>query len=238
MARVVIVEDHLAIAEGTKALLESEGYEVLLVKRPKDVDRTLEEKFAEVAIVDLVFTDDARSGIDVIEDILERSPGTRIILFTAGDQPRRHHLATALARYPVSGGLPKSASKETLFECVRVVLAGGTFFDPEIEAFRPPAGLDPSEELMRTPAHAAIWCALAAGARTRRALANATRYSERTIGNSIGPMGDKLHELGLVDQQDLGIADLASYAERHKEFFQNWEWRRRRPWGGPRTGAR
>lgn len=84
--RVLIVDDEPSVGDALKLVLESSGYEVVLVTKGLDgIDRAREQQF-EFSVVDLFLTD--ISGFQVITDLRNLQPQIPIVLITAHGSPQ------------------------------------------------------------------------------------------------------------------------------------------------------
>lgn len=83
---ILIVDDEPSVGDALKLVLESSGYEVVLVNNGLDgIDQSRNRRFG-FSIVDLRLTD--ISGFQVITDILVLQPRTPILLITAHGGPQ------------------------------------------------------------------------------------------------------------------------------------------------------
>ncbi len=79
--RVLIVDDEPSVGDALKLVLESNGYEVVLVTKGVDgIDQVRRRRFG-FSVVDLFLTD--ISGLQVITGILKHQPEIPIVLITA-----------------------------------------------------------------------------------------------------------------------------------------------------------
>ena len=79
--RVLIVDDEPSVGDALKLVLESNGYEVVLVTNGLDgIDQVRQRHFG-FSVVDLFLTD--ISGFQVITDIRKHQPEIPIVLITA-----------------------------------------------------------------------------------------------------------------------------------------------------------
>ena len=79
--RVLIVDDEPSVGDALRLVLESNGYEVVLVTRGRDgIDQVRRRRFG-FSVVDLFLTD--ISGFQVITDIRKHQPEMPIVLITA-----------------------------------------------------------------------------------------------------------------------------------------------------------
>ena len=79
--RILVIDDEADIREGLEALLELEGYTVLLADCAMDGLRKLEAGIFDLVLLDLMMPD--RSGIDLLGDIRARDIETPVFLITA-----------------------------------------------------------------------------------------------------------------------------------------------------------
>ncbi|HXF37804.1 MAG TPA: response regulator transcription factor [Actinomycetota bacterium] len=127
--RALIVDDHPVTRDGLRSALElTEDVEVVgeAATGEEAIDRA-----AELS-PDVVFMDVRMPGMDGIEatrHIRERSPGTRVILFTVDES--RAAISDAI-QAGVSGYLLKDASAEELVNAARMALEGKAVIHPQL----------------------------------------------------------------------------------------------------------
>jgi len=117
--RVVIVDDHPMVAEGIEAILES--YDDLAVlctlnDAQQAIDR-VEELAPDVMLLDLNMP--VLSGLAATEIILERRPGTRIVVLSMHDSPE--YISTALS-HGARGYLLKDVPTEEIKTAIDAVM--------------------------------------------------------------------------------------------------------------------
>jgi len=84
--RVLIVDDEPSVGDALRLVLESNGYEVVLVTKGLDgIDQARKRRFG-FSVVDLFLTD--ISGFQVITDIRKHQPEIPIVLITAHGSPQ------------------------------------------------------------------------------------------------------------------------------------------------------
>lgn len=84
--RILIVDDEPSVGDALKLVLESKGYEVVLVTNGRDgIDQARSRRFG-FGVVDLFLTD--ISGFQVITDLKNLQPHIPIILITAHGSPQ------------------------------------------------------------------------------------------------------------------------------------------------------
>src|SRR3954463_9451900 len=123
MTKLVIVDDHEALREGLVALLQHGGLEVVgaagNVAAGVDV---VDHAEPDVAIVDIRLPDG--SGIDLTRELLERTPGLGVILYTGdSDFELLYDGLDSGAR----GYALKAGSIDELLSAVERVADGGTY---------------------------------------------------------------------------------------------------------------
>lgn len=120
MLKVLIVDDHYLVGEGTKKILESDGeFTVKYVSSGKEA-LLLSESF-DVYIVDIHMPD--MNGMELSERLLKIDPERKIILYTGYDNQDNLSL---FSRIGVSGIISKTATKEELTNLIEHILDGKT----------------------------------------------------------------------------------------------------------------
>ncbi|KIN60859.1 Two component response regulator [Sulfitobacter noctilucae] len=119
--RVVIVDDHPMVAEGIQSILES--YDDITVigtlSNGRAVIDQLEELNPDVILMDLNMPD--IGGLTATEMVLERRPGTRIVILSMHDNPE--YIASALS-HGAMGYLLKDVPTEEIRKAIDVVMGG------------------------------------------------------------------------------------------------------------------
>jgi two-component system nitrate/nitrite response regulator NarL len=130
MIRVVIAEDHNALIDGIKLLLErTEDVEFVgYANNGKVLCELVARKKPDVVITDIRMP--VLDGIAATRQMLKTNPTIRVIAFTMFDQDEAvEQMIAAGAR----GYLLKNSSLQDLLEAVRTVYSGRTYFDPSIK---------------------------------------------------------------------------------------------------------
>jgi len=121
--RVLLADDHRAVREGLRALLEREGLEVV----GEVPDGRAAVALALKAQPDVVVLDVAMpllNGVDAAREITEASPKTAAVLLTALDDAR---FALEALRAGVRGFVVKTQGSEELLQAIREVSEGGLY---------------------------------------------------------------------------------------------------------------
>jgi two-component system, NarL family, invasion response regulator UvrY len=120
MSRIYLIDDHLIVRAGLRALLESAGHTI--VGEGADITQALSEVNRlepEVVLLDLHL--DGRSGFEVLAELQRRHQSARVIVLSMSDQPR--NVAEAL-RMGASGYVLKGAASTELLAAVESVAMG------------------------------------------------------------------------------------------------------------------
>lgn len=123
--RLVIVDDHLIVLDGLRRMVETEpGWNVVALCR--SAAHALEVVASEA--VDLVVLDlrmPEMSGIELIRRLRPMRPDLPLVVLTADISDE--DLSEAM-RHGVNGVVLKEQAPDVLIDCIRSVMAGGTYF--------------------------------------------------------------------------------------------------------------
>jgi DNA-binding NarL/FixJ family response regulator len=131
MTRVLLVDDHLLFRSALRARLEQED-DIAVVADAGTGDEAVRKAHAvqpDVVLLDLVLPE--RSGHDLIPEVLDAAPKTRVLVVSSQTQPSSVRRAISAG---ASGYVPKRASDAHLIEAIRRVAAGERYVDPELGA--------------------------------------------------------------------------------------------------------
>ena len=119
--RILIVDDEPSVGDALKLVLESSGYEVVLVTKGLDgIDQARTRRFG-FSVVDLYLTD--ISGFQVISDLRNLQPQIPILLITAHGSPQVFDQAKRLGAI---GALAKPFHPAELLKVIDSHLHGPT----------------------------------------------------------------------------------------------------------------
>lgn len=129
--RIVIADDHALVRRSLRALLERER-EMAIVGEAESLDEVLERvrKLApEVLVLDLRLRNG--STMQVVGELREQAPDTRVVVVTAEDNPlfAEHALAAGAL-----GFVRKEHADVELPAAVRAVVHGARYVSPHVEA--------------------------------------------------------------------------------------------------------
>lgn len=142
--RVVIVDDHPMVAEGVRAILETyDDIEVIatLCNGQKIIDQ-VETLAPDVILLDLNMPQ--VGGITATEIILERRPGTRILILSMHDSAE--YISTAM-NHGARGYILKDVPTEDIKTAIDTVMRGDVYLCDGAEAALTPRTRDGREPL-------------------------------------------------------------------------------------------
>jgi DNA-binding NtrC family response regulator len=115
---ILVIDDEPVVGDALKLVLESSGYEVVLVEKGRDGIRQAAGRRFCVGIIDLFLSD--ISGLQAIKSIREQQPQIMIILITAQGTPQAFSEARRLG---VIGILKKPFSPADILQMISRVVA-------------------------------------------------------------------------------------------------------------------
>jgi DNA-binding NarL/FixJ family response regulator len=141
MLKLLVVEDHALVREGLLQALQALAHdgEPAQVRGAGSADEAL-ALIAEDADLDLIVLDlmlPGTGGFGLLGALRKRFPAVPVLILSALDDPE--HVRRAM-RQGAAGFVPKAVSTNTLLDAVRVVLAGGQYLPPNLEASLPQRG--------------------------------------------------------------------------------------------------
>jgi two-component system, NarL family, invasion response regulator UvrY len=124
MTRLYLLDDHLIVREGVRAVLQAGGMTVVgesdnVADALADIERLL----PDVVLLDLGLPEG--SGLDLLSRLAERRLPTRVLVLTVSDRP--WHQAEAL-RLGAAGYVLKGASGGQVLHAIRQVMDGHSHF--------------------------------------------------------------------------------------------------------------
>jgi DNA-binding NarL/FixJ family response regulator len=147
--RVMLVDDHVLVRQGTRELLDREQ-DLLVVAEAGDGEEAVRQvaaSEADVILMDLALP--KMDGLEATKRIKEQNPDVAVLMLTAYDDDE---YVLAFLDVGASGYLLKDASAEDLIRAIRAVHAGDSVLHPAvtrkmIEHFRRmAAGLDKEQD--------------------------------------------------------------------------------------------
>ncbi|MFC6637941.1 response regulator [Sulfitobacter sp. JBTF-M27] len=122
--RIVIVDDHPMVAEGIQSILESyDDIDVVgTLSSGREAIDQLDKLNPDVVLMDLNMPE--IGGLTATEIVLERRPGTRIVILSMHDNPE--YIASALSHGAV-GYLLKDVPTDEIKQAIDTVMQGETY---------------------------------------------------------------------------------------------------------------
>lgn len=122
--RVLIVDDHPMVAEGIEAILETyDDLDVVgTLSSGREAVDSIEDRDPDVVLLDLNMPD--VTGLSATELILEKRPGTRILILSMHDSPE--YISTALS-CGAKGYILKDVPTEEIKTAIDEVMSGGEY---------------------------------------------------------------------------------------------------------------
>lgn len=197
MVRVAVVDDHDVVRKGLAAVLgDCEDFEVVaMAADAAEAVAAARQHQPDVLVLDLRLPD--RPGTQVVPEIREASPHTRILVLTSYGQDRSVVAAVAAG---VDGFLTKTADAKALVDAIRLLaqgrtLLGGQVGDALVRFLRvgdaaPDRGTDIRDALTQREWDVAR--AVAEGL-SNREVAERLFLSEKTVKNHVSDVLNKLH---------------------------------------------
>ncbi|WP_120505059.1 response regulator transcription factor [Sulfitobacter mediterraneus] len=173
--KVLIVDDHPMVAEGIQSILES--YDDVAVVgtafNGRDVMDRLETLDPDVILMDLNMPE--IGGLTATEMVLERRPGTRVVILTMHDSPE--YISSALS-HGAMGYLLKDVPTDEIKLAIDTVMQGRQYLCTGAQGSIAPKEGEPREAL--TEREQTILLQLAAG-KSNKEVAVALEISVRTV---------------------------------------------------------
>lgn len=118
MIRVLVVDDHPAVGEGTRAMIDrEEDMKATVLSDVEEVMAHLEENTYEIYLIDLYMP--GINGVDLTKMILQVDPDAKILIYTGFDLVSHYNL---LIESGISGFISKTATQAQLITGIRCAL--------------------------------------------------------------------------------------------------------------------
>jgi two-component system invasion response regulator UvrY len=186
--RVLIVDDHLIVASGCRALFADDPeVRILEASDAESGERAFVDEQPDVCVIDINLP--GVSGFELTRRILARDAAARVIMFSMNDDPI---FAARAIEAGVKGYVSKSGDPFDLVEAIREVNRGGSWLPAALArsiAFGASLANSPLAKL--TPREIEILRLLGAG-KTLTEIAWQIKVSYKTIANTCSIMRQKL----------------------------------------------
>jgi DNA-binding NarL/FixJ family response regulator len=219
VARVLVIDDEALPARLIARFLNQSGHVAHPVVWMEDLEEATSQLW-DVACVDLVFENQSGSGLDVLLQLSQLEFPPRLVLVCSIDQTRKHLIETAFAEFNIVGAIPKDAPEDSLLRCIDSVMNGHQFIDHKMQPFRTQ---NPALELLMNTNHSQILCALARGNHSQALVAAELGVAVQTVANTIRPLGDALHDAGLIQIERPKFNDILAWCSANAPFLKRWE---------------
>ena len=193
--RLVLIDDSPLIRAGLRAVLE--GYATVTIvaeagSAAEGLDAVMRHK-PDVVLLDLRLPD--RPGLAVCRDILQRRPGTRVLILTSAAEERTVREAIAIGAH---GYLLKENDGASLVAAITRVAAGHSVLDPSLAdqvLSLMKRGPEPTQRdrLAVLSAQERRVLALLAEGLTNKGIGEKLGLTEKTVKNYLSNIFDKLH---------------------------------------------
>ena len=166
MQRILLADDHLMFRQGLRALLESEGCEVVgEASDGREAVKLARDTQPDITILDIGMP--LLNGIDAAREIRRRVPDTQLILLTMYEESA--YVLESL-QVGIRGYVLKAQAAEDLISAIRQIERGGVYLSPGIsetliDAYRSKSEL-PSDPL--TPRERQVLQLVAEGKTTKQ----------------------------------------------------------------------
>ena len=131
MIRVLVVDDHGLVRAGITSLLEGAG-DIEPVGEAASVEQAVAQARVlqpDVVLLDLLLP--RRTGAEGVRDLLQVSPGSRVLIVSSQAAPSAVREALSAGAH---GYVPKRAPAAELLDAIRRVHDGGRYVDPDLGA--------------------------------------------------------------------------------------------------------
>jgi len=126
--RILLADDHALIRQGLKALLETQGFQVVCEAADgQETLRSVEKTQPDVAIIDIGMP--ILNGLDAARELRKSSPKTKVILLTRHDEDQ--YVMEAL-RAGAKGYVLKSQAAEDLVHAIHEVCRGSVYLSSNV----------------------------------------------------------------------------------------------------------
>lgn len=129
MVRILIVDDHAIVRAGLKRILEDEFPGAILGEAAdaSDAERQLGEQTWEIVLLDISLP--GRSGLDLLPQIREQYPESRVIVLSSFSDPQ---FGVRAFRDGASAFLTKERAPRDLLDAIRTVTLGRRYVGADL----------------------------------------------------------------------------------------------------------
>ena len=131
MIRIVVVDDHAVVRSGLRLLLDAEPDMEVVGDAGNARDAIFEVRAAKPDVVLLDVVMPGETGIEALPQVLQESPGTKVLMLSMQDDPNYVREAFAAG---ASGYVLKEAVDAEVVAAIREVAAGKSYVHPALGA--------------------------------------------------------------------------------------------------------
>ncbi len=200
--RVYMVEDHPAVRQGIRLLLELDSIQIC--GEAEDIATALGEIPAlapSLVMIDLSLGEE--SGLDLLRELLQRSPELPALVYSMFEDSQ--HIRRALSA-GAQAYVTKRETSEVLVGAIRECLAGHTYLSPRASRSLAQAP-DPEGSLEAISLQEQQVLELLGQRFSTRAIAARLDLSPRTVETYYGRMLAKLHLRGMKELRNLAVSE-------------------------------
>ncbi|HYZ87018.1 MAG TPA: response regulator transcription factor [Bryobacteraceae bacterium] len=176
-SKLLLADDHPIVLQGLKLLLEDE-FEIAGLARDGDEALQLQKEIgADLVVLDLFMPQ--TGGLAVAQTLVSESRETKILILSICGEP---HYVQQARECGVAGYVIKSCEPDELIQALKVVLDGGTYYSPLLQAPLPQLQTGSTgPKSTRLTARQLQVLSLVAQGRTGKEIAHALQISVKTV---------------------------------------------------------
>jgi NarL family two-component system response regulator LiaR len=191
--RILIADDHAIVRKGLRTLITSEPGMEIAGEAEDGVEAVLKARSLQPDVILLDMVMPRQDGLEAIRQITDENPEARILVLTSFDEDDKVFPAIKAGAL---GYLLKDSSPDQLLQAINDVHRGESSLHPSvalrvIREINRPSDLPPTGEPL-TEREVEVLKLVARGL-TNQEIAEELVISERTAGNHIGNILNKLH---------------------------------------------
>ena len=140
--RILLVDDHSLVRDGVEAILQLEPdfHHIAHAASCREALDAVQAAAPDIILLDRRMPEG--DGLDLLAELRQIAPQTRVIMMTASATPSEMARARSLG---AAGHLPKSVRRAMLVGAIRTVIAGGTCFETQATPVSAAPALSPRE---------------------------------------------------------------------------------------------
>jgi CheY-like chemotaxis protein len=213
--RVLVIDDYVQTEMAVAAALGGTGHEVTGASDPDDLPEVLGSRGPfDLALVDMYFGPQSRSGIGALRILRDQSPATATVVNSAKEEQNRLLFLLAAFRFfdPLTA-VSKSISGPAIRELADTAARGEVPFPEGAREYRPGGPLgDPLSQLLRSASDLTLWRELARFHK-RGEIARAAIVAESTVDKFTSAMYPVVEDLEARLRGSVPVSGYSGYGE-------------------------